>query len=144
MEPYFVVDFPKLMLDWSYELNGGLKPDYISYGSDKIITWKCHKCESTWKARVRTRNKGNGTGCPVCNRNSKIGKNVYKGSVLDGNNIVEKCPELLNEWNYKKNINISPYNIKPESNLRVWWICKNCNGSWETTVQNRTRGSGCP
>lgn len=144
MEPYFISDFPKLMLDWSYELNPDLNPANISYGSDKYVIWKCHECSSTWKARVKTRKKGDGTGCPVCWNIKRLGKNVYKGSAYEGNNLAKKHPELLQEWDYKKNLNIDPRNITPNSGEFAWWICKECKGSWETKVQNRTKGSGCP
>ncbi len=144
MEPYFISDFPKLMLDWSYELNPDLNPASISYGSDKFVVWKCHECSSTWRARVKTRNKGNGTGCPVCWKRNRIGRNVYVGPARGGNNIVDKFPELLKEWDYKKNLNIDPRTIMPNSNKMVWWICKDCNASWETKVECRTRGRGCP
>lgn len=144
MEPYFISDFPKLMLDWSYELNPYLNPASISYGSDKFVVWKCHECSSTWRARVKTRNKGNGTGCPICWKRNRIGRNVYVGSARDGNNIADKFPNLLKEWDYKKNLNIDPRTIMPNSNKMVWWICKDCGGSWESNVVGRTRGTGCP
>lgn len=144
IEPYFIIDFPKLMIDWSYELNPDMDPANISYGSEKVITWKCHKCSSTWKCKVKSRKKGEVTGCPICRSRNRIGKIVYRGSASDGNNIVAKCPELLNEWDYKKNLNIDPHTITPNSNKRVWWICKDCNGSWKTVVEGRTRGTKCP
>ena len=35
--------------------------------------------------------------------------------------------ELLDEWNYEKNGDLTPDNITKGSNRQVWWKCKNCN-----------------
>ena len=60
---YYIVDFPILINEWDYENNKGLNPKYISYGSDKIVSWKCSNCGNKWDARVKSRKKGEGTGC---------------------------------------------------------------------------------
>ena len=52
-------------------------------------------------------------------------------------------PQLCEEWDYQKN-EITPEQITPKSNIKVFWICKKCNNSWLATVHNRTNGSGCP
>ena len=60
------------------------------------------------------------------------------------NSLAVKHPELLEEWDYEKNI------IKPEelsygsSKKKVWWRCKRGH-SWEASPNSRTTGkTGCP
>ena len=52
-------------------------------------------------------------------------------------------PELLKEWNYKKNVDCSPQMYVAGSTKKVWWICAKGH-EWETAINVRTRGSGCP
>lgn len=48
----------------------------------------------------------------------------------------ETHPELLKEWNYKRN-NINPNNITFGCNEKVWWI-DDLNHEWEDTIVHRT------
>lgn len=57
--------------------------------------------------------------------------------------LAECSPELLNEWHYDKNTNITPENISYGSAQEVWWICENGH-EWQTSPNARTRGRGCP
>lgn len=52
-------------------------------------------------------------------------------------------PNLLEEWNYNLNTELSPNDIMPLSNKKVWWRCKK-HHEWQATVNNRTKGTGCP
>lgn len=52
--------------------------------------------------------------------------------------------KLLEEWNFNKNIDISPDMITNGSNKKIWWICSNCGNEWEATPKNRNKGTGCP
>ena len=51
---------------------------------------------------------------------------------------------LMKEWNYKKNSNIDLDKITSGSDKKAWWKCKECGHEWETKINIRTRGSGCP
>jgi hypothetical protein len=78
--------------------------------------------------------------CNDCNENIKI----QNGSIS-----VEKSnPEVLNIWNYEKNIKlgITPKNISRGSGLKVWWKCNICNKSWDALIGNiiRSNSNGCP
>ena len=53
-------------------------------------------------------------------------------------------PELLEEWDYEKNKEISPYQITAHSTKKVWWKCAVCGYLWQSVVSSRTSGSGCP
>ena len=52
-------------------------------------------------------------------------------------------PELLKEWNYEKNGNLTPESIAPSSSKKVWWICSKGH-EWQATPNKRSKGSGCP
>lgn len=56
---------PKLAEQWYKELNGSLKPEDVTLGSNKKVWWKCNDGH-VWQAFVYARTKANGTGCPVC------------------------------------------------------------------------------
>lgn len=46
-------DYPDLLLDWVQELNKGLEPSNITYGSHQKILWHCHKCGREWRGNWR-------------------------------------------------------------------------------------------
>ena len=52
--------------------------------------------------------------------------------------------KLINEWDYEKNGKLSPDNVRPYSMKKVWWKCRICGNSWQSTIDHRSRGSGCP
>lgn len=56
-----------------------------------------------------------------------------------------KFPDLIEEWDFKKNKNISPDLFSYGSKEKVWWICKNQKHSWKATISDRTgkRKAGC-
>jgi len=56
---------PKLAREWYQPLNGQLKPDQVTLGSNKKVWWRCSDGH-VWQAFIYARTKPNGTGCPVC------------------------------------------------------------------------------
>ena len=54
--------------------------------------------------------------------------------------------DLLDEWDYEKNGNLTPCNTSYGSAKKVWWVGK-CGHKWDTTVNNRTsvaKSGNCP
>ncbi|MCX4248648.1 MAG: zinc-ribbon domain-containing protein [Bacilli bacterium] len=123
--------YPKLAKEWNYDKNGKLKPEYISYGSEKKVWWICKEGHE-WEAVVHSRTKG--VGCPYCAGNK----------VLSGYNDLETLfPEILKEWNYERN-DISPSEVAAKSNKKIWWICEKGH-EWQREVSGRTlNNSKCP
>ena len=64
--------------------------------------------------------------------------------LTDKNRLSITHPNILKEWNYKKNTIVNPNEISYSSNKKVWWVCLRGH-EWEATPNNRTgKGSRCP
>ena len=118
--------YPDLCDYWDYEKNSALKPNDVRANSYSKYWWICEKGHS-WQAQIirRKHNKE----CPVCKKIS--------------NSFMAKRPNLLIEWDYKKNKEVSPEFISEYSGKNVWWKCQNGH-SWKDTVSHRICGRGCP
>ena len=123
---------PDLMLEWDYNKNDLLDPKTLSSGSNKQAWWKCNKGHS-WKTSIYNRAIKN-TGCPYCSNNL-----VWPGY----NDLQTLYPQLADEWNYRRNFNITPSNVVARSTKKVWWKCSNGH-EWEAQIRARVRGNGCP
>lgn len=123
--------YPCLISEWDYEKNKPLIPEQITAFSNKKVWWLCSEGHS-WYAPVYVRAKGH--SCPYCS-----GKKAIPGE----NDIKTLYPQIASEWDYEKNGDLRPENVKKNSNQKVWWKCSK-NHSWQTTVYHRTRGNNCP
>lgn len=121
---------PIIADEWNYMRNDKSPTDFKS-GSHKRVWWQCKKGHE-WEATIDSRSRGN--GCPYCS-----GRYVVKGE----NDLKTVNPILAGEWNYKKNLGLTPEDVKPNSNKKVWWICVKGH-EWEATISNRNQGKGCP
>lgn len=53
-------------------------------------------------------------------------------------------PRVANEWHPTKNGELTPENVLPGSNKRVWWL-GGCGHEWDTTIKDRAyTEKGCP
>ena len=60
-------------------------------------------------------------------------------------NLAKLHPNLAKEWHPKKNDDLTPYDVSPGTNQKVWWKClKNPKHEWQATVYSRANGRGCP
>lgn len=130
----YVSDIPELLADWDYVKNNDLKPSDVTVGSGKKVWWLCKKQMHSWQAVVNTRVKG--VGCPYCS-----GRYVSEGT----NDLATLYPELLEEWDYEKNGDLTPHSVTAYCDKKVWWKCKTYGHSWQAMIQNRTKHhQGCP
>ena len=121
---------PQLIPLWNKNKNLTLTPYDVGSGSGKRVWWICEKGHE-WQERVYEITKGN--RCPYCSN--------HRASIES--NLAVDAKELLEEWNYEKNI-ISPTDIKAGSKRKVWWKCKQGH-VWQATVSNRSvLKEGCP
>ena len=132
--------FPDIVKEWHPFKNGDLLPTQVSFGSRKKVWWKCNECGHEWQAVISSRRR---CGCPECGkRKSGESHKIPK----PGKSLQDKFPELLKEWDYKKNGSLLPSQFKFASNEKVWWKCSQCGYEWQTAISCRTSGrkSGCP
>lgn len=128
----FASIYPDVATEWHEERNAPLEPTMFAPKANRTVWWRCKKSGHEWQAAIHTRAVG--IGCPYCS-NQKIGSD---------NNLAHLRPDLLSEWNYGKNLSISPDNVAAKSNRKVWWKCVAAGHEWEARIGNRARGSGCP
>ena len=122
---------PTLAKEWNYEKNNGLTPEEVIPGSGQNVWWKCQRGHE-WQATIGSRNAGR--GCPYCS-----GRYTIKGE----NDLQTVNPTLAKEWNIEKNTGLTPMDVMPNSDKKVWWKCQKGH-EWQATINSRNSGIGCP
>ena len=120
-----------LLKEWNFTRNGELKPEHVSFKSNKKVWWICSKGHE-WQNTVSKRTI-RGDGCPYCS-----GRRVSKDNCLETIN-----PELVAQWHPTKNGTLSPQDVTPGSSKEVWWLCNNGH-VWKRKISYRNKGIGCP
>lgn len=82
------------------------------------------------------------------NYNIDVKRDYYKiidafKAYIIANSLEFLHPELLEEWDYNKNIPL-PSQVTCYRKEKFWWKCKTCGHEWQTNIEHRIRGSGCP
>ena len=121
---------PNLASQWHPNNNGSLTPTSVTARSKKKVWWQCEKGHE-WEATIYSRR--NGAGCPFCSGNRACVDNCLQTT----------NPDLSKQWNIAKNNNLTPCDVTPGSNKKVWWVCDKGH-EWESIIYNRVRGNGCP
>lgn len=124
---------PEIAKEWAYDLNAPLSPEHFLPQANKKVWWRCENGH-VWKTTLNTR-VCQSTGCPACPRPFI--------KVTDKRNLAVLNPVLAKEWHSEKNGDLSPEDVRPKSNIKIWWQC-NHGHEWQTTVSSRATGSGCP
>lgn len=118
---------PSINKYWDSSKNGLITPEQISHGSMKRVFLKCPKGHK-WDKIVSNIKKE--IKCPFC----------YGRKVLSGfNDLATTHPEIAKEWNYEKNGNLKPTDIKAGSNKNVWWKCDKGH-EWQAVITIRANG----
>ena len=130
---------PALASELYRERNPGLTADSVAAGSPKKVWWRCGSCGHAWQASVRSRHVGH--GCPACFRARQRSSGPTPPS--DGASLADTRPDLIPEWDDKRNSPHLPDTVRPGSHLKAWWHCQECGHRWQATVDNRARGHGC-
>lgn len=125
--------YPQLAVQWHRKKNGNLTPEQIPPGTTRKVWWLCEKGHE-WQASVASRTRG-GSGCPVC-----AGRKVIAGE----NDLASQFPAIAAQWHPNKNETLTPQQVTPNSNRKVWWRCK-LGHEYQAAVAARTMsGSRCP
>ena len=129
--PYTIQNI-KLWCELNNKSFKSLEGEYID--SSHKMKWQCLKdgCmeifKTSWGAIYQN------IGCPFCS-----GRQVGLSNCL-----ATKNPKLAKEWS-SRNINITPYDVTPYTNKKVWWNCiNNPKHEWFATIGHRSSGEQCP
>ena len=101
--------FQDLMKEWHPTKNKNLDPFKVHPFGVRRVWWLCSTCHHEWDTFVRSRTETD-QGCPKCREkeDEKISLKALR-------------PDLIEEWNYKKNGDLLPEHLKVASNKKVWW-----------------------
>ena len=111
--------------DWHPTRNGELSPGSVSLGSKKKVWWLGRECGHEWSMSVDYRNRG--FNCPVC---------VSLGVLVPG---------IAADWHPTRNGELTPYDFRANSGVKVWWLGRECGHEWDGDIRGRVRsGYGCP
>lgn len=122
---------PDIAKDWHPTRNGALSSTMFSAASGYVAWWQCER-RHAWKAAINNRTTRN-TGCPFCSGRAATAEN----NLGNGNTI------LTDEWDNEKNGAVTPSDVTPKSNRKVWWRCGRGH-SYQSSIKNRANGRGCP
>ncbi|GEK30593.1 hypothetical protein KZO01_09020 [Kurthia zopfii] len=127
MKKSFATEYPHLLMEWDNKKNGNLSPYDVPPKGRKVVWWKC-KVGHSYPAQLS--HKSAGKQCSECR--------------LLENSIELKTPEVLQYWDYEKNID-PPTRVSYGSNSTFHWKCENGH-SFLARVKAMTRniGKGCP
>ena len=109
--------------------NSKIKATEVMAFSNKKLLWVCNKGHE-WEAKADGRSRGN--GCPYCSN---------KKMLTGFNDLATTNLELSQE--VSPNSKIKATEVMAGSNKKLLWVC-NKGHEWEATVNNRSRGNGCP
>lgn len=62
-----------------------------------------------------------------------------------GASLAQTFPDIAKSWDYDRNGDLTPADVKAFAHTKVWWKCDKCGESWPASVASRTSGrkSGC-
>lgn len=125
---------PALADQWHPTKNGSLLPEEVNAFHNGKKWWKCDAADDhEWEATVASRTD-QGVGCPFCS--GTVPSADYNLAVIE--------PAIAEQWHPTKNGTLTPYDVTPAADRRVWWRCsENPDHEWRAMVSHR-RKSGCP
>ncbi len=124
---------PEVAAELHPSRNNGVTATEICVQSNVRRWWKCGTCTHEWQVAVCSRSAG--SGCPAC-----AGKVPIPG-VTD---LATVSPAAAATWHPALNGELTPADVTAGSKKKHWWLCRECGHSWQLSVMNRTRASGCP
>lgn len=118
-----------------------IHPEFVAAGSKMRATWSCKTCKHEWEASVVNRTRI-GTGCPKCHKRNHAVKQRLRTVAKNGS--VADYPDIMQEWDFEKNVDIIPEEVPATWTKKAWWKCV-AGHSWQSKVGHRVeRGWRCP
>jgi hypothetical protein len=130
---HHVRDYPDLLAEWAWDVNGDLDPARVAAGSHAVVAWRCLlEPAHVWEARVADRTS-RGAACPY-----HMGNRVHPAESL-----AAYFPWLALEWHPARN-DLRPDGVSRASAREVVWRCEQGH-EWSAAVYQRTLArTGCP
>lgn len=125
---------PELAKEWHPTMNNELTPFDVLPSTKRMIWWQCSiNPNHEWKAKLN--NRSNGKGCPICTNRT----------IVRENSLGAMNPSLAEQWHPTRNGKLTPFDVAPAAKIKVWWWCpKGDDHIWNTSVNHRATGTGCP
>jgi hypothetical protein len=128
----FGVANPFLLTQWNQIRNSEVDPSELGVTSNMVVWWICETGHE-WQQRVFSRSRSK--NCPIC-----INQLIQPGI----NDLATLQPELVRQWHFEMNGDVSPSSVSAGSNRKFWWVCDSGH-DFEATVSKRVReNQGCP
>ena len=126
-------DYPDLLAEWAWDVNGDLDPGRLAAGSHVVVAWRCLlEPAHVWEARVADRTS-RGAACPF-----HMGIRVHPAESL-----AAYFPWLAREWHPTRN-DLRPDQVSRASARVIAWRCEQGH-EWSAAVYQRTLArTGCP
>jgi len=127
---------PDIAKEFDEKKNYPLKVEELTVSNGKKVHWVCKNGHS-YEARVsdRTRIDKGHQDCPYCS-----GRKAWKGE----NDLATTHPQLIEEWDEKKNLPLKIEDVVAGSHKQVWWVCSKGH-SYKQAIEKKTdRGYSCP
>ena len=128
-----LADYPDLLAEWAWDVNGELDPARLAAGSHERVAWRCALDPAhVWETRVADRTYHD-SACPY-----HMGIRVHPAESL-----AAFYPWLALEWHPGRNALRSDQVARASARV-VTWRCE-LGHEWSAAVYQRTlSGSGCP
>jgi len=125
--------YPDVAKEWHTTKNGDLTAYDVRPYSNKKVWWKCLEgSDHEWEASPGTRVQG--AGCAICSG--------YKA--VKSNCLATLYPNIAKQWHPTNNGDLTPFDVVPNSNKKVWWKCPEENDhEWESRINSRINSEGC-
>jgi Probable Zinc-ribbon domain len=128
---------PALAAEWHRTKNGRLTPYDVTPGIHRKVWWRCPKERShIWEASIQQRARC-GTGCPFCSGNRPSRTTSLRA----------RAPAVAAQWHEWRNARLTPDDVTPGSQRKVWWRCSaNPQHVWHAQINAVVRSphGGCP
>ena len=121
-----------LLAEWDYELNDPLRPEHVTAGLRKKVSWRCSNCGHRWQTRISHRAAGR--GCCKCDA-------VAKAVPTPGQSFGDLRPEVATQWAHDLNGVLTPFDVTAASAQKVWFRCE--RGHERLAAVYAMRGRNC-
>jgi len=123
--------YPEVAARWHPIKNGAVMPGQVLPHTHKRYWWMCEKGHE-WQVSPSALVQG--SGCPYC-----AGKKAVSGET----DLSTIYPQIAAQWYQAKNGKLTPEQVSPGSEKRVWWLCERGH-PYQSVVFSRVAGTGCP